>query len=65
MNRLIKWSVILGIMVSLVGIGVITAGAMMGGGYYLEWVLREAVREGWVLRRLGGVRGKGKSGRDI
>ena len=51
MNRLIKWSVILGIMVSLVGIGVITAGAMMGGGYYMEWVLREAVREGWDYGR--------------
>ncbi len=47
MNRFMKWSVILGLILSLIGIGVITAGAMMGGGYYLEWALREAVREGW------------------
>ena len=33
------------------GIGVITAGAMMGGGYYLEWVLRDAVRERWDYGR--------------
>lgn len=47
MNRFMKWSVILGMILSLIGIGVITAGAMMGGGYYLEWALRKVVREGW------------------
>lgn len=32
MKRVIKWSLIIGVIISLLGIGMITAGAMMGGG---------------------------------
>lgn len=41
MKKVIKWSVIFGIVFSLLGIGVMTAGAMMGGADNLEGYLRE------------------------
>lgn len=40
MKKLIKWSVILGIICCMIGTGVITAGAMNGGGAHLGDTLR-------------------------
>lgn len=43
MNKVIKWTVVFGIIFCLAGIGVITAGAMMGGmeefGNYVQGVV--------------------------
>lgn len=44
MKKLIKWMLILSAVFCLLGIGVITAGAMMDGGYYLGQALRAADR---------------------
>lgn len=44
MKRLIKWMLILSVIFCLLGIGVITAGAMMDGGYYLGHALKAADR---------------------
>lgn len=44
MKKLIKWMLIFSVFFCLLGIGVITAGAMMGGGLYLGRALRAADR---------------------
>lgn len=50
MKRAIKWFVVLGIVSCLLGIGVITAGAVMGGGQELESYL---VSDGFPIGRVG------------
>lgn len=44
MKKLIKWMTIFSVFFCLLGIGIITAGAMMGGSHYLGQALREADR---------------------
>lgn len=48
MKKLIKWSLIIGLIISLMGVGMITAGAMMGGGNGLASYIRtHHYRLGW------------------
>lgn len=44
MKRLVKWMLILSVVFFVLGTGVIAAGVMMGGGYYLGQALRAADR---------------------
>lgn len=46
MKRILKWSLILGSICCVTGIGTITAGAVMGGGTHLEKGLRRVTAEG-------------------
>lgn len=56
MKKGIKWMMILSIVFCLLGIGVITAGAMMGGGYYLKQTLKVADRwDGVILEKPGSM----------
>lgn len=43
MKRFMKWMVILGVLISAAGLGMIAAGAAMGGARYAVWALKDAV----------------------
>lgn len=43
MKHFMKWMTILGVIVSAAGLGMIAAGAAMGGTHYAAWALRDAV----------------------
>ena len=43
MKRFLKWMTILGVLVSVAGLGMIAAGAAMGGTRYVVWALKDTV----------------------